>query len=108
MQAQPLGHPDRALRDPLGHALGAVRRRGGGLTQWEVTMAEPLPAAEYATARHGKGLLGSQEPVQASKGASPELIDKIMALVPTPAGRRACSRLRLRPRPAGPTSRTVD
>jgi arylsulfatase len=31
-----------------------------GLTQWEVTMAESLSAAGYATALHGKWHLGSQ------------------------------------------------
>src|SRR5260221_4303758 len=32
-----------------------------GLTQWEVTMAESLSAAGYATALHGKWHLGSQD-----------------------------------------------
>jgi len=42
VHAEPLGDPDRAPRDPIGHALGAVGGVADGLTQWEVTMGESL------------------------------------------------------------------
>ncbi|MGR9273634.1 sulfatase-like hydrolase/transferase [Rhizobium leguminosarum] len=58
MHTKPLCDPDGALFHPLRDPIG-----GGieGLTRWEVTLAETLSTAGYATAAFGKWHLGSEQ-----------------------------------------------
>jgi arylsulfatase A-like enzyme len=58
VHAEPVSNPDRPARDPLGHGC-CGDRAPDGLTRWEVTSAQALSDAGYATGMWGKWHLGS-------------------------------------------------
>ncbi|MFQ6186218.1 hypothetical protein ACLMJV_30415 [Sinorhizobium meliloti] len=61
MHAEPLGNHDRMLLHLLRHHSNPIGEGLDGLTQWEVTIAETLSDAGYATGRFGKRHLGSAQ-----------------------------------------------